>query len=234
MNILHFKKGSIELKENEKQTKRCAKCKEDKSTHQFWSNRRTKDGYYSWCKTCSTQDRKDWHANRSSEQKEKMNARRRAYLSKNEDHRRKITKKYIFKYDLKKKYNLSVEQYEQMCKDHNHVCAICNKPEPRKNGRLCVDHNHKTDKVRGLLCSKCNAGLGLFKDNPKLLLKAIEYLNPAGVVSFHYDIRDHKYDGNIATWYGRITYPKGQKRIEYLAMNIGVQEIKDVKNKENK
>ena len=59
------------------------------------------------------------------------------------------------------------------------------------------------------------------------------YLNPAGVVSFHYDIRDHKYDGNIATWYGRITYPKGQKRIEYLAMNIGVQELMYYKNKEN-
>lgn len=53
------------------------------------------------------------------------------------------------------------------------VCAICSKPS---RTRLHIDHNHKTGKYRGLLCSPCNIGLGHFKDSPSLLRKAIEYL----------------------------------------------------------
>ena len=51
------------------------------------------------------------------------------------------------------------------------------------------------------------------------------YCNPKGVWSFHFDIRDHKSDGSIATWYGRITYPNGKKHIEYLAIQKGIDRI---------
>jgi len=58
------------------------------------------------------------------------------------------------------------------------TCMLCNKKEYRKNTtRLSIDHYHKTGKIRGLLCNQCNVGLGAFKDNIKLLKKAIIYLN---------------------------------------------------------
>ena len=59
------------------------------------------------------------------------------------------------------------------CKVTNKICKA---PETLQNKNLAVDHCHKTGKVRGLLCSKCNKGLGLFKDSKELLTTAIEYL----------------------------------------------------------
>lgn len=59
------------------------------------------------------------------------------------------------------------------------VCKICGEPEKtKKQGtlrRLSIDHDHRTGKVRGLLCYYCNLGLGKFKDNPELLMKAYLY-----------------------------------------------------------
>jgi len=54
-------------------------------------------------------------------------------------------------------------------------CAICGGTDP--GGRWCADHDHKTDKLRSVLCHKCNAGLGLFEDTPALLRAAAAYLN---------------------------------------------------------
>ncbi len=54
------------------------------------------------------------------------------------------------------------------------VCMICK--EPPQSKPLCVDHDHNTGQVRGLLCNRCNTGLGYFKDNPELFERAISYL----------------------------------------------------------
>lgn len=61
------------------------------------------------------------------------------------------------KTDLKRKYGLTVEQYDDMVKSQNGVCAICKQPPGKK--RLAVDHCHKTGKNRELLCSPCNTAL---------------------------------------------------------------------------
>jgi hypothetical protein len=81
------------------------------------------------------------------------------------------------KYDeknLAKKYGLSVFAYRKLVREKGGKCWICG-AEP--NGkRLSVDHCHKTNGVRGLLCQHCNTGLGHFRDSPKLLLTAAKYL----------------------------------------------------------
>jgi hypothetical protein len=60
------------------------------------------------------------------------------------------------------------------------VCKICHKPETQKYKnrltKLSIDHHHKENKVRGLLCSKCNRGLGCFLDDLSLLIAAAEYI----------------------------------------------------------
>ena len=63
-------------------------------------------------------------------------------------------------------------EFEQMVENQNGVCAICN-----KNCKLCLDHDHGTGAIRGLLCNSCNCGLGFFKDNKTFLESAIYYLN---------------------------------------------------------
>ena len=73
------------------------------------------------------------------------------------------------------KFGLSYNQYKNILRKQNGVCAICGEPEPGHK-RLSIDHDHTTNKVRGLLCSKCNPAIGLFKDDPELCISAANYL----------------------------------------------------------
>jgi hypothetical protein len=88
---------------------------------------------------------------------------------------------YIRASVIKSLYGITPEEYEVLLKKQKGVCAICKRPERLKNRyrgicRLHIDHDHKTNKVRGLLCSTCNFALGGFNDNPTYLLNAINYL----------------------------------------------------------
>ena len=80
-----------------------------------------------------------------------------------------------FKSNLRGKYNLSYTEWEAMVEAQDNKCAICKGYEV-DGKRLSIDHDHKTGKNRGLLCTGCNGGLGLFKDNIVALACAIEYL----------------------------------------------------------
>lgn len=77
-----------------------------------------------------------------------------------------------------KSYGLSPEQFEQMLAQQSGRCAICktDKPTVKIGGSFRIDHCHSTGKVRGLLCMKCNSGLGMFSDSPEVLIAAAEYL----------------------------------------------------------
>lgn len=75
---------------------------------------------------------------------------------------------------LRCNHGISIEDFERMYAEQAGLCAICGEGVVNKNCH--VDHNHKTGKVRGLLCSKCNTGLGLFCDNSELLIRAAKYL----------------------------------------------------------
>lgn len=85
--------------------------------------------------------------------------------------------KYIKKlYQIKYYYNLSKEEYEKLVNNCNNSCLICRKSSTELKTGLCVDHSHKTNKIRGLLCQDCNRGLGMFKENIQFLKNAINYL----------------------------------------------------------
>ena len=71
-------------------------------------------------------------------------------------------------------YGITLPMYKNILRKQNYRCAICRKKPNKK--RLSVDHNHKTGKVRGLLCYKCNTGLGMLRDNPYIVQQALEYL----------------------------------------------------------
>lgn len=77
---------------------------------------------------------------------------------------------------LIRKYGISVAERDAMSLAQNGRCKICDGEPDGRWKKLHVDHCHKTGKVRGLLCSKCNSGIGYFRDNPVTLTAAIAYL----------------------------------------------------------
>ena len=79
--------------------------------------------------------------------------------------------------NLRHRYGIGVEDYEEMYKKQNECCAICG---IKKKTYLDVDHCHTTGKVRGLLCRNCNTGIGKFYEDVKLLTNAISYLTTQG------------------------------------------------------
>ncbi len=80
----------------------------------------------------------------------------------------------IKRYKLNKVFGLTLEQYQQLLQEQKGCCKICLRPSIKQ--ALCVDHNHTTNRVRGLLCSSCNKALGLFQDRLDILHSASDYL----------------------------------------------------------
>jgi len=102
-----------------------------------------------------------WAAN-----KDEINARRRARLRTDPEYRKKGQQRYRARC-----YGLSRDDYDALLALQGGVCAICSKNRP-----LGVDHCHLFNEVRGLLCNKCNLGLGMFDDDPDRLRAAADYL----------------------------------------------------------
>jgi len=98
-----------------------------------------------------------------------VRSRKREYRK--SDHGRRVNRENW----LRTNYGLSLQSYDKMLADQNGVCAIC-KEEPGTHW-LVVDHNHKTGKIRGLLCWRCNGqGLGGFKDSHEIVESAHCYM----------------------------------------------------------
>lgn len=77
---------------------------------------------------------------------------------------------------LKHKYSITLDDYNQMMSDQNGQCKICSRDISNGGKSVHVDHCHDSGKVRGLLCDKCNRGLGYFDENSEWLKKAAKYL----------------------------------------------------------
>lgn len=146
--------------------KMCPKCKELLPTLSFnKSNRR--DGFQTYCRSCHNKMQREKY---NSDPLQKIKRQIRASRRKEKDplaSRRK---------ELKRLYNITLEEYAEIFKNQGEVCAICKNTCSTKKS-LSVDHDHETGRVRGLLCNKCNVGLGSFRDSKILLLRASEYLN---------------------------------------------------------
>lgn len=125
---------------------------------------------------------------RTKEQQEKINASKREKYANDAEYRESIKKKvseYNKKHPEVKKnshlvydFGITLEDYNDMLIKQDFKCAICGSKLPKnsKAKHFVVDHDHKTGKVRGLLCQCCNFGLGQFQDNIENLKNAIRYL----------------------------------------------------------
>jgi len=152
--------------------KTCTKChKELPATNEYFhADKYRKDGFVCRCKVCHNRYGKEYRTKHAKQIRE--------YRTKHAERIRESRRKHTDTariYRLKHNYNISLNDYDYMSIRQNNVCAICK--GTNKNGkRLCVDHDHTTGKVRGLLCSRCNAGIGNFRENATVLCSANEYL----------------------------------------------------------
>jgi hypothetical protein len=121
------------------------------------------------CKQC-TFNRKEYYKEYYKKNKEKVNAASKNWYQDN--------KEAVSVSNRKRKYGISSEEYDTMLEEQDNKCKICLVSFTNLSPQhIHTDHCHTTNKIRGLLCNFCNVGLGHFKDDPKLLLKASIYLN---------------------------------------------------------
>jgi hypothetical protein len=139
--------------------KMCTVCKVAKPFEDFY------DGYKAK-KQRDVTNRKYPH----SRCKECDHARVKIY---HKDNKAKVTKRQLISH-RRRLYGLNEEEYNNMILSQNNLCAICNKPSDKT---LHIDHDHVTGRVRGLLCSNCNLGIGLLEEDLIVLNRAIEYLS---------------------------------------------------------
>lgn len=140
--------------------KTCSKCGETKSLAEFSKSNTRKIGIQAHCKKCKSAD----FANRRRENPVKYQTD-------------------FARYRRKHNYGLSEAQFSALLEAQDNSCKICGvlisgqHGESEKNtARACVDHDHQTGEVRGLLCQRCNLALGLLDDSPNRLIAAAAYL----------------------------------------------------------
>ena len=141
-----------------------------------------------YCRQCSTAVSKSWQKRNPEKvratrrryrkrHKEQLRASKEVWLAKNPGYMRQWVEKNrhrLYGYRLRAVYKISGKQYADLLVSQGNVCAICKNPP---NGRpLGVDHCHRTQEIRGLLCNQCNLAIGAFRDNRRLMTSAMNYL----------------------------------------------------------
>lgn len=137
----------------ELERKTCAVCSKTKPLSDFYRDRRRSFGRARECKICKEVETRKRRAERPELFKLK---RKRAFL--------------------KEKFDMTIEQWQQMFESQNGRCGICRRAQTEYKRSFAVDHDHASGKIRALLCDKCNTGLGQFRDSIKILEAATEYL----------------------------------------------------------
>lgn len=145
--------------------RKCTICKVVKEIGLFPKDRANKSGVSYTCKPCCKVQNKRFKENNPEYHK----------LIKRKPEYRAVSKKYKLNWDLKQ-YGLTPDSFNDILLKQNERCSICNSTTAFSNGRWHIDHDHKTGIFRSLLCSKCNTGLGRFKETPANFYAAAKYL----------------------------------------------------------
>ena len=144
--------------------KKCNKCNYVKPLTDFAKSKDTKDGLQLKCKQCN-KDYREANRTRCLEQSKR-------YREANKD----SVKAAIRAWKFKTAFGITVEDYNAMWTEQKGCCACCGVSETTLARKLAVDHCHKKGHVRALLCTNCNIGIGMFKEDISRLQQAIDYL----------------------------------------------------------
>lgn len=161
------------------------------------AHKKTKNRYYEKTKLCPERVEKRTERNRNAARLKREDP---AYLEKIWRQRQnslESRRQYEKHYQVWTKYGLTADVYRTMHATQNGECAICATPillytQGKGSSIACVDHDHVTGAVRGLLCNSCNSAIGYFRDDPALMRRGIDYIRKArmhSVVSAQSDVR---------------------------------------------
>jgi len=156
--------------------KQCSDCKQEKEFILFPPDKRCLYGRAAKCRKCTIVAKKKYYSKypeAEAERRRKNAECGRKWYRKN---RVKLIEQMKW-HRIKKVHGITKAEYESILVAQDRKCAICCSEEPgRQDRHFAVDHDHTTGKIRGLLCQKCNCGIGLLKDDIYLLEKALIYL----------------------------------------------------------
>jgi hypothetical protein len=136
-----------------------------------------------------TEYMREWRARNKEKNAEYQKEYNKEYRKKNVEKLKANNKKWreankeqdvqtMFKARLKRKYDITLEEYNALLESQNNSCKVCGTHAKNNlKGKLYVDHCHTTGKVRGMLCMKCNSALGLLNDNKETIQKLLDYLS---------------------------------------------------------
>lgn len=160
--------------------KNCIKCNRILDCLCFYKSPDHKDGFGSWCKNCIKEYNKlperkivaKEYRNRPDVKDNRHRSFRKWY-----DKNIEQIKARTYENRLLAHYNMTLHDYNELLEQQNECCKICDVHISTAGKRgLVVDHDHQTNRVRGLLCNTCNILVGMAKDNIKILNNAIFYL----------------------------------------------------------
>lgn len=159
----------------------CSACGVEKPRTEYYANRRNgPNGVQARCKECQSSkvrgSRKEYHREWRAKNRDGYNAWNRDYYHQIKKHKPGELERcaeYSRWYRRLKKYGITEEGYYAHLMKQDGKCAICGDVQGME---LRVDHDHSTGAVRALLCAGCNAGIGMFKEDPFAMQKAIEYV----------------------------------------------------------
>jgi hypothetical protein len=181
--------------------KTCSRCKESKPREAFSRRTANRDGLQNYCRECSSIKNKERpprkhkynpEAQRAYRERnrERLAVERRANYAKNPEKERARQRAYVARdpervarrlreWHLKRKYGITLEQWEALFEKQGSVCAICGTTEPNHNHGWQTDHCHKTGAIRGILCFSCNLVLGHLGDDKDRIQRFYTYLAAA-------------------------------------------------------
>lgn len=159
----------------------CNKCKTEKLLVDFPKGKTSKDGFKNYCKACDTKNSIAYREKNLAKEKLASTVRGRKYRLTHPERKIK-TREEARRYYLRTAYGLTSDDYNDMFIEQGGSCAICGTHQSELKRKLAVDHCHKTNINRGLLCDACNTALGLMKENPDIMRNMIKYLALARLV----------------------------------------------------
>lgn len=140
----------------------CGKCRRAAEMQDVCSRcGKERDGSHtSYCRECYQAYWRDWYARNPAKAADKV---RRNHI--------------------RTTYGMAPSAWNGMLVAQGGACAICGTAKPGGRGQFHTDHDHETGKVRGLLCTRCNVGLGMFEENYDILSRVVQYLASDGAIA---------------------------------------------------